>query len=167
MKKVFLSIVIAAVVFAALGATGLAYAQSATPQAPGALASGYGRGPRGGGLAANGAGTQTGFLHDELIAAWAAKLNLSVDELNTRLVNGETMSQIAASAGITVDQFRSLMGEARTTALDQAVADGTVTQAQADWLKTRGAGGAGRGMRGGGQGQFANTSCPYYTPANP
>jgi hypothetical protein len=121
-------------------------------------------------LTANGAGTQTSFLHDELIAAWAARLNLSVDELNTRLANGETMSQIAASAGISVDQFRSLMSEVRATALDQAVAAGTITQAQADWLKTRGmgsTGAAGRGMRGSGQGQFANPSCPYYTPANP
>jgi hypothetical protein len=120
--------------------------------------------------AGNAAGTQSGFLHDELIAAWAAKLNLTVDEINTRLASGETMSQIAYSTGISVDQFSSLMAEVRSTALDQAVANGTITQAQADWMKTRGAcgtGGSGRGMRGNGQGQFANPSCPYFTPANP
>ncbi len=174
MKKVFVSIVIAAVLVAALGETGLAYAQSSTPQAPGGSGNGYGRmngrGPQGGRMANSAAGSQTGLLHDEMIAAWAAELNLSVDQINTRLANGETLSQIAASTGVTADQFRSLMTQVRSTAIDQAVKDGKLTQAQADWLKTRGAGamaGAGRGMRGAGQGQFANPTCPYVTPSNP
>ncbi len=174
MKKVLVSIVIAAVIVAVLGATGLAYAQSGTPQAPGGSGNGFGRmngrGPQAGRMTGSGAGSQTGLLHDEMIAAWAAELNLSVDQLNSRLANGETMSQIAYSTGITADQFRSLMTEVRSAVIDQAVKDGKLTQAQADWLKTRGAGGmpgAGRGMRGAGQGQFANPACPYYTPSNP
>ncbi len=174
MKKVFLSIVIAAVIVAALGATGLAYAQSSTPQAPGVSGTSYGpmngRGPQSGKMAGSAAGTQAGLLHDKMIAAWAAKLNLSVDEINTRLANGETMSQIAYSTGITADQFRSLITEVRSAAIDQAVKDGTLTQAQAEWMKSRSAGGmagAGRGMHGGGQGQFSNPSCPSYTQSNP
>ncbi|MGE5221675.1 MAG: hypothetical protein ACM3PY_04510 [Omnitrophica WOR_2 bacterium] len=170
MKKVILGLVIVAVLAAGLSVAGLAYAQSATPQTPG---SGYGmmngRGQRGGMMAGNTTGTQSGFLHDEMIAAWAAKLNLTVDEINTRLAKGETMSQIAYSTGITTDQFRTLMLEVRSTAIDQAVKDGKLTQAQADWMKTRGAGamagGAGRGM--GGNGRFSNPACPYYNQANP
>ncbi len=175
MKKLGISIVIVTVIVVAFGTAGLAYAQGSTPQTPVTPGSGYGwmngRGPRGSGLAGGAAGTQAGFLHDEMIAAWSARLNLTVDQINTRLANGETMSQIAYSTGITADQFKSLMLEVRSAAIDQAVKEGTLTQAQADWMKTRGAGslagGAGRGMRGGGQGRFANPSCPYYTPANP
>jgi hypothetical protein len=84
------------------------------------------------------------------------------------------MSQIALSTGLTVDQFRTLMVETRSQAIDQAVADGTLTQTQADWMSQRGAGqmaggqmGNGRGMHGGGQGQFANPDCPYYNQTNP
>ena len=128
-----------------------------------------GRGARGG-MMGQGAvsGTQDGFLHDEMIAVYAEKLGISVEDLNARLANGETMAQIASSKGLTADQFRTLMTDARSQAIDQAVKDGTLTQAQADWMKQRGAGmmGNGRGMRGAGQGRNANPDCPYYQ-ANP
>ena len=62
------------------------------------------------------------------------------------------------------------MNDARSQAVDQAVSDGTLTQAQADWMKLRGAGagrgGRGSGARGAGLGQFADPDCPYYQ-ANP
>ena len=64
------------------------------------------------------------------------------------------------------EQFQTLMADARSQAIDQAVQAGTLTQAQADWMKQRGAGqmgmGARRGMSGAGQGQFTNPACPYY-----
>lgn len=172
MKKVLLSIVVVAVVAVALGTAGFAYAQSPTPQTPG---SGYGygamggRGARGGMAGLNAAGTQEGLLHDAMIAYFAEKLGITVDELNTRLANGETMAQIAYSKGFTVDQFRTLMTEARNQAIDQALQDGTLTQAQADWMKQHGAGnmGGGRGMRGAGMGRNANPNCPYYSQTQP
>jgi hypothetical protein len=174
-----LSIVIAAVVVVALGTVGSVYAQSATPQAavPG---TGYGPGTmngqgnrggmvngqanRGGMLSQNGAGTQDGLLHDGMITVFAEKLGITVESLNTRLANGETMAQIATSKGLTAAQFSTLMTDARSQAIDQAVKNGTLTQAQADWMKQRGAGMAngGRGMRGSGQGRNANLDCPYY-----
>jgi hypothetical protein len=97
-----------------------------------------------------------------------------VDDLNARLAKGETMAQIAYSKGLTVDQFRTLMADVRSQAIDQAVKNGTLTEAQADWMKQRGGGmtgagmmgGRGRGMRGTGQGQSTNPACPYYQ-ANP
>jgi hypothetical protein len=179
MKKLVISIAVIAVVAVALGTAGLVYAQASTPPAPG-TGYGYGmmngQGMRGGmgagmgirnGVGQTAAGTQSGFMHDEMIAAFADKLGISVDDLNAQLASGKTMSQIASEKGLTADQFRTLMLDARSQALDQAVKDGTLTQAQADWMKTRGQGmmGAGRGMRGTGQGQFANPNCPYYTPA--
>jgi hypothetical protein len=121
-------------------------------------------------MAQSAAATQDGLLHDGMIAAYAEALNISVDDLNARLANGETMAQIASSAGLTADQFLSLMNDARSQAIDQAVSDGTLTQTQADWMKLRGAGmgrgGRGSGARGAGLGQFANPDCPYYK-ANP
>jgi hypothetical protein len=159
MKKIALSFVVVAIIAVALGTAGTAYAQSSAPQTTN-IGTGYGyrMGGRG-----NGMGTQDGLLHDDMIAAYASKLGITVDELNTRLANGETMAEIATSKGLTFEEFTALRLEVRSLALDQAVKDGTLTQEQADWMKTRGAGiGNGMGFRGNGQGQFANSDCPYY-----
>ncbi len=177
MKKTLITIIVVAVIAVALGSAGLAYAQSPTPTSttPG---SGYGtgmsgRGPRGGmGVGAKGPGVAAnggGILHDAIVAVFAEKLNISVADIEARLASGVTMAQIALSTGLTLDEFRSLMIDARTQAIDQAVKDGTLTQAQADWMKQHGAGqmGNGRGMRGGGAGQFGNPACPYYNQNNP
>lgn len=174
MNKFLLSIVIVAVVAIALGTAGFVYAQSPTPQTP-VPGTGYGqgmmggRGARGGMMGANVAGTQDGLLHDAMIAVYAQKLGISVDDLNARLTKGETMAQIASSNGLTAEQFTTLMADARSQAVAQAVKDGSLTQAQADWMNQRGAGMAagGRGMRGAGQGQNANPDCPYYPQTNP
>ena len=86
-----------------------------------------------------------------MIAVYAQALGISVEDLNARLANGETVSQVAAEKGLTAEQFSALMADARSQAIDQAVQDGTLTQEQADWLKTRGArmsGGSRSGMRG-------------------
>lgn len=174
MNKTLLSIVIVAVIAIALGTTSFVYAQVPTPQAP-VPGSGYGqgrmggRGAHGGMMNQNATGTQDGLLHDEMIAVYAQKLGISVEDLNARLVKGETMAQIASSKGLTADQFTTLMADARSQAIDQAVKNGTLTQVQADWMKQRGAGmvNGGRGMRGNGQGRNANPDCPYYPQTNP
>jgi len=160
MNKTLLSIVIVAVVAIALGTAGFVYAQAPTPQTP-VPGNGYGPGMmngqnnRGGmmggqgkqrGMAnQNAAGTQDGLLHDDMIAVYAEKLGISVEDLNARLA------------------------DARSQAIDQAVKDGTLTQVQADWMKQRGAGmvNGGRGMRGNGQGRNANPDCPYYPQTQP
>ena len=167
MKKLIISVVMVAVVVIALGSAGFVYAQSTTtPEAP-VPGTGYGmmggRGMRGG-MMGQGAGyaAQDGLMHDEMIAAFAEELGISVDDLNARLAKGETMSQIATAQGLTVEEFRTLMTDARSQAIDQAVKNGTLTQEQADWMNQRGAGrmmGGGRGMRGSGQ---MGSGCPYY-----
>jgi hypothetical protein len=104
-----------------------------------------------------------------MIAVYAQELGISVEDLNTRLTNGETIAQIAAEKGLTAEQFSALMADAHSQAIDQAVNAGTLTQEQAEWLKTRGgafgntgARGTGRGgMRGQGMGM---ADCPYYHP---
>jgi hypothetical protein len=75
-----------------------------------------------------------------MVTEFANKLGLKVDDVNARLTAGETMYDIALSAGITADKFPALMTEVRTNALDAAVKANVITQAQADWMKTRGVG---------------------------
>jgi hypothetical protein len=166
-------LVIVAVITLALGTVGVAFAQSPT-QTPG-TGTGYmgGRSSRNGMGGAN-ANAGDGILHDYMIAAYAEKLNIPVADLEARLANGETMAQIAISTGLTFDQFRTLRAEVRAQAIEQALNDGVLTQAQADWMSQHGAGqmaggqmGNGSGMRGAGQGQFANPNCPYYNQTNP
>ena len=177
MNKVLLSVIVVAVLAAALGTAGFVYAQTATPPTP-VPGTGYGYGRMMGGRGMMGGAGQTGtprygmgvngvepgILHDGMIAVYAEKLGLTVDEINARLAKGETMAQIANSKGLTVDQFQTLMTDARSQAIDQAVKAGTLTQAQADWMKQRGASmmAGGRGMRGAGQGQYGNPNCPYF-----
>ncbi len=180
MKKLILSLIVVAVIAVALGTTGLVSAQSLNQTPMAGSVTNYGAGGRGAqGRMAGGQGsainTQDGILHDAMIEVYAQALGISVNDLNTRLANGETMAQIAASAGLTVEQFSALMVNARTQAIAQAVQEGTLTQAQADWMLQRsngrlangagtatGTGHAARGTRGTGQGQYANPDCPYY-----
>ncbi|HPH97694.1 MAG TPA: hypothetical protein PKW33_15355 [Anaerolineaceae bacterium] len=118
-----------------------------------------------------------GFLHDDMVSAIAPELSLTAEELQAKLDAGETMWQIAENKGISEADFTAMVTKAHHAALDQAVANGEITQAQADlmkqnyeaklasgWLPGRCEcqqgngmkmdGGQGRGgMRGGGQGQ--------------
>jgi hypothetical protein len=167
MKKLIFAFAIVATLVVALLSTGNVYAQGTTPPAPQTPGSGNGYG-RGGGMRGGGmgfSGTGQGILHDAMLAAFSQKLAIPVDDLEARLAKGETMAQIAYAKGLTAEQFNALMQDARSQAIDQAVKDGTLTQEQADWMKTRGMSGAGRGMgRGNGLGNAAN--CPYYSQTN-
>jgi hypothetical protein len=173
MKKIILTMVLVAVVAVTLASVGMANAQGPAQTSGTGTGLTGGRGSRGGSSGGN-AMVDESILHDYLIAAYAQKLNIPAADLETRLNNGETMAQIAVAQGFTIEQTRTLMVEARTQAIDQALKDGKLTQEQADWMKqisTRqmagGQTGGGRGMRGSGQGQFANSSCLNYNQTNP
>jgi hypothetical protein len=176
MKKIVVVLMVVAVAVVALGAAGMVYAQAPTPQAP-VDGTGYGYGMMGGGMRGGRmgqggyAGSGEGILHDAMIAAFANELGLSVETLEARLVAGETVADVAFAQGLTVEEFQTLMTDARAQAVAQALADGTLTQEQADWMAQRGGGqgmhGAGQGMRGAGQGQFSNPDCPYYGQVQP
>jgi hypothetical protein len=186
MKKFTLAFVLIATLVVALITTGFVSAQGpapVNPQAP-ATGTGYGRGGMNAGGMMGGRGSMganvaagEGILHDGMIAVYAEKLGISVADLNARLMNGETISQIAAEKGLSAEQFTALMSEARSQAIDQAVKAGTLTQEQGDWLKTRGAGMMGAGQRGAGRGGMRGNgagfgtgdpaTCPYFTQTNP
>jgi hypothetical protein len=81
-----------------------------------------------------------GPLHTFMTIEFARKLDLNVNDINTRLAAGETMYDIALSAGVTAEEFPAVMTEVRAAALDAAVAANVITQEQADWMKSRGYG---------------------------
>ena len=118
-----------------------------------------------------GTGLLSGTLHDYMIAAYADALNLSVDEIDTRLAGGETLSEIALSTGVTLDEFSTLVTDARAAAIAAALADGVITQDQADWLSSHIGGAYGRGAmgsgfaRGNGTGVRGTGTCPYLSAA--
>ena len=110
-----------------------------------------------------GGGLQDGLLHDEMIAVFSERLGISVDDINARLTAGETLYAIALSEGLTAEEITTLMTDARNQAIDQAVADGTLTQTQADWMKSRstmmGSGTPGTRGTGGMRGQNGTGTC--------
>jgi hypothetical protein len=105
-----------------------------------------------------------------MIDAFAEALGLDSADLQTRMSAGESLWQIAESLGFTQEEFGQLFVDARTEALNQAAADGVITQEQAEWMiqhmaLRQGAGygpgsgncmgsGAGAGFGGGGQGRM-------------
>ena len=72
--------------------------------------------------------------HDLMREAMAQAMGLSVDELETALADGTRLPQLMAELGVTPDAVRTAMIAARETAVSQALADGTITQEQADCI---------------------------------
>jgi hypothetical protein len=123
MKKTLLIVAVMVLAFGALG-VGVAFAQGGNPPT-----NPFGRmmGGRG----------DYGQMHTYVLEAFAAKLNLSVDTVNTRLEAGETMYEIALSQGITSADLPAFMSEIHKTAFATAVKEGVMTQAQVDFMLQR------------------------------
>jgi hypothetical protein len=149
-KTLIVALVLAAV--AGLAVAGVAYAQGPQPVTPGA---GYGP------MMSQG---QAGPLHEYMLAAMADALGIPAADLETRLANGETFYQIALAQGVAADEIPALMQAARSQPVAAALADGVITQAQADWMLSHafGGGGYGRGM-GAGRGACGGTGVPLGT----
>lgn len=139
-----------AVFAVALLTAGVASAQEPTPPVP--------RGPHGTGMMST--------YHADLHAATAEALGLTVEELDAELDAGKTLVQIAGEQGVDLEDVLAAREAARADIVAQLVADGKITQAQADWMlermEARAAAGYGvgnchgtpQGMRGqGGYGQ--------------
>ncbi len=57
-----------------------------------------------------------GPMHDTIVNALAEATGLSVDEINTKMSDGETMYQIARDAGLSEDQVNELFTQAHQDA---------------------------------------------------
>jgi len=112
---------------------GTAFAQSgtpgsqATPMTPKAHAFGLGKGPGfwGGGSMAD-------------FDAMAKALNLTPTQLFEQLHGGKTLAEIAQAQGVDLTKVQEAANATRIQAMkdriSQAIKDGTMTKAQADWL---------------------------------
>jgi hypothetical protein len=131
--KKFAGIALLVGLVAALGISSVASAQSSvtpTPAAPTTQtappnAPPDGPGPR--------------ELHSQAALAAAAKaLGMTTDELSAQLWGGKTLSDIASAKGVDIATVKAAVEAAQITetktAIAQAVTDGTMTQAKADWL---------------------------------
>ncbi len=138
MKKTVVAILLVVAALAVL-ATGVAVAQTPQPPTPGSGAGmgfGSGRGPMRG-FAANG---EEGPLHEYMVKAMADALGISTSDFEAGRDSGKTSYQIALGLGISADKIPTVFSDARSKALDAAVANKAISQARADWMKSRGAG---------------------------
>ncbi|OPX86813.1 MAG: hypothetical protein A4E53_02845 [Pelotomaculum sp. PtaB.Bin104] len=79
----------------------------------------------------------------------AGVLGMTAEELKAELDAGKKFEDIANAQGLTMEQFKEKMKEARQAEIAQAVADGKLTQAQADEMLQRiEQNRDGRGLRG-------------------
>jgi len=135
-----MTIVALAAVAAGLGlGTYVAFAQDETPTPPWP-----GSGPRG---MMGGRWTDEGYgpMHESMVAAMAEVLDLTAEQLEEKLADGRTMAEIAEAQGLSLEEFRAAMTEARQTAMQAAVEQGLLTQEQYDWMQQRMQGAWGRG----------------------
>ena len=127
--KKYVGIAVLVGLVAALGMSSVASAQSSvtpTPTAPTEQAAPReGFGPRG--------------LHSQAALEAAAKaLGMTADELSAELWGGKTLATIAEEKSVDIAVVKAAVEAAQVvetkTAIAQAVTDGTMTQAKADWL---------------------------------
>ncbi len=104
----------------------------------------------------------TGPLHEYMEQALAGKLNISLATVQAQFDAGTTLYQIALDNGIAAADMPLFMAEVRTTAIKAALADGVITQAQADrMLRSSGRGmGSGMKLRSAGSGLCDGTCVP-------
>jgi hypothetical protein len=105
---------------------------------------------------------KTGLLHDYMEKALAEKLGVPVATIEVQFDAGKTLYQIALDSGIAQANLSAVMLEIRTNAINAAVADGVITQVQADRIlqvggRGMGSGGLGSGMLLGSAGLGAGT----------
>jgi hypothetical protein len=104
---------------------------------------GYGQtGVRGGGLGVM--AVDEAVMHEALAGA----LGMSVADYEAAIANGETLATLALAQGVDMADLFAVMDAVHADAAQQAVADGLVTQEQADWVQGRRGGQAGQGGRG-------------------
>ena len=126
-KKVLIGISLAALL--ALGVVGIAFAQE--PEEPGEEVCPFGGtcGGFGGGYGMGGFG-----YHGTMSGLLAEALGMTLDQLSAALAEGKTIVEIAADKGVSLEDLVAALIAPRAEYLSQAVANGDLTQEQADWM---------------------------------
>ncbi len=99
---------------------------------------------------------------EQIHAAIAEALGLTVEEFEAAIAAGKKLPQIAAEQGVALEDVWAAMRAAREAAIQQAVADGVITQEQANWMLSR-MQQAARNRGGGRMGHMSGAfgPCPY------
>jgi hypothetical protein len=87
-----------------------------------------------GGYGMMGLNGEEGPMHETMVTAVADALGMAPEEIETRHDAGESLWQIAAAEGLSAEEIQDLMFSAHDAALEEAVANGWLTQEQADWM---------------------------------
>ncbi len=130
--KKYIGVALLIGIVAALGMSSVAAAQSSvtpTPSAPNTQT------PQG--MPPDGMGMR-GLRSQAALEAAAKALGMTADELSAQLWGGTTLSALAEKKGVDIATVQAAVQAAEVTetktAIQQAVTDGTITQAKADWL---------------------------------
>ncbi|MBE0685472.1 MAG: hypothetical protein IH585_05685 [Anaerolineaceae bacterium] len=169
MKKLILIVGVLIAVLAIGGSIWVVSAQTTDPQNPDQdyTCPGYGDGEFSGGYGMRGRGMMGGYygqsaqtgclagdvdnpMHTAMIPFFAEALGLSEDELNTRLSNGESLYAIAAEAGVSEEEFFSLMQDFHTSYWESADVDGSFFQNRYERMQERWSGEDSSGYPAGG-----------------
>jgi hypothetical protein len=151
MKKILLVAVGFMIAVSVFGVAGFAYAQNQTPPAPDypyghgmmsdydGFGRGYGHGMMGGygrgyGHGMMGWDGEYGPMHEAVIAVLADALVITPEEIEARHDAGETMLKIAEAEGLSAEEIQALMFSAHDFALEDSVANGWMTEEQAEWM---------------------------------
>ena len=140
MKKILMIVGILGLAILTLGVVGYAYAQDQNPEYPnssewmGGLGRGRGRGTMMGGYGTMAFDGEYGPMHESMIAVLAEKTGLSIEEITARHDAGETMWDIALAAGLTETEIQEMMFSAHDNALQDAVANGWITEEHVEWM---------------------------------
>jgi hypothetical protein len=148
MKKTMILIAVLAVMVSAMGAVGLAYAQSISTTSTAVAATATGTGTQ---------DTQIGDSPEQIVASYmdaeqAKVLGMTTADYQAQEDAGLTWLQIATAQGKTEAEAQTLLETAYSNAIAQALADGKITQAMADSLKAAPASDLEMGGRGYGNG---------------
>lgn len=76
-----------------------------------------------------------GPMHDTIVNALAEATGLSVDEINTKMNDGESFVQIATDAGLSEDQITELFKQAHQDAFEALGSDNSFFQDRLDHMK--------------------------------
>jgi hypothetical protein len=131
----FLSAILVVGLVATVG-VGIVSAQDDPPEPP-LDGRGRGRGARGMGFDREGGMGLFAIDSDAIHAELAGLLNIDIDVFEAAIESGETIFTLAQEYGVDVEVLQAVMAEAHAEALAQAVADGVITQEQADWMLER------------------------------
>jgi hypothetical protein len=101
-----------------------------------------------------------GPLADYMLAAYAEAFGLTLEEVAARFEAGDSLWDIASSQGLTIEEYQARLELARTMAINQALADGVITQEQADWMLTGNGGPAQAGCNSNEMGDQGVYGCP-------